>query len=79
MPEQITDAVRDHDHIHSRCRPCNVRDVLYFANLLAEDDMSWLPAIRFLQPVETRQADRSTLCRLAVQEAQDDIQSYIRP
>lgn len=38
-----TDAVRDHEHIEHTETPCNVCDVLYFANLLADDDMSWLP------------------------------------
>ena len=75
MPESITDAVRDHEHIQHVGTPCNVRDVLYFANLLADDDMSWLPT----QPlsadeIEARQADRECYANL-LEEARDDIQS----
>lgn len=75
MPEQITNAVRDHDHIHSVATPCNVRDVLYFANLLAENDMSWLPCNPLsAAEADARQADRARYADL-LQEAQDDIQS----
>ncbi len=75
MPEQITDAVRDHNHIRSVETPCCVRDVLYFANLLADDDMSWLPS-NPISPseIESRQADRARYADL-LQEAQEDIQS----
>lgn len=75
MPEQITDAVRDHNHIRSVATPCSVRDVLYFANLLAEDDMSWLPCSHLSPPeAEARQADRARYSDL-LREAREDIEN----
>mgnify|MGYP007061370048 CR=1 FL=1 len=49
--------------------------IMGFANLLAEDDMSWLPCNPLsAAEVEARQADRARYADL-LQEAQDDIQS----
>jgi hypothetical protein len=79
MPEQITDAVRDHDHIHSVATPCNVRDVLYFANLLAEDDMSWLPAIRFLQPKPKPARPIAHVMQTCCRKHRTIFRAYIRP
>lgn len=74
MPEQITDAIRDHEYLHQVETPCTVRDALYFANLLADDDMTWLPR-RPLSPAEeeARQIDRERYVDL-IKEARDDIQ-----
>lgn len=41
IPERISDAVRDHEHLRQVDTPCTVRDVLYFANLLGGDDSEW--------------------------------------
>lgn len=74
MPEQITDAIRDHDHLRHVETPCTVRDALYFANLLADDDMSWLPSPPLsVAEEESRQADRERYADL-IKEAKDDIE-----
>lgn len=74
MPEQITEAIRDHDHLRHVETPCTVRDALYFANLLADDDMSWLPSPSLsLAEQESRQADRERYADL-IKEATEDIQ-----
>ncbi|NHC08048.1 HDOD domain-containing protein [Azonexus fungiphilus] len=73
IPERITEAVRDHDRLLNVETPCTVRDVLYFANLLAGGDRDWMlrgeedPATR-----ELREADRARYLDL-VAEAEDDI------
>ncbi|MCG2578453.1 HDOD domain-containing protein [Dechloromonas sp. XY25] len=74
MPEQITDAIRDHDHLRHVETPCTVRDALYFANLLADDDMSWLPSPPLsAADEESRQADRERYADL-ITEAKEDIE-----
>ncbi|HLO63978.1 MAG TPA: HDOD domain-containing protein [Azonexus sp.] len=74
MPEQITDAIRDHDHLRHVETPCTVRDALYFANLLADDDMSWLPSPPLsVAEEESRQADRERYADL-ITEAKEDIE-----
>lgn len=74
MPEQITEAIRDHDHLRHVETPCTVRDALYFANLLADDDMSWLPSPPLsLAEQESRQTDRARYADL-INEAKEDIQ-----
>ncbi len=74
MPEQITDAIRDHDTLRHVETPCTVRDALYFANLLADDDMSWLPSPPLsVAEEESRQADRERYADL-ITEAKEDIE-----
>ena len=75
MPAAITDAVRDHEHIKHTETPCNVCDVLYFANLLADDDMSWLPGNPLsANEIMARASDRERYADL-LEEAKDDIES----
>ncbi|WP_434513634.1 HDOD domain-containing protein [Dechloromonas sp. ARDL1] len=73
MPEHIIEAVRDHEHPQRVEIPCTVCDALHFANLLADDDMSWLPGPS-LTPAEeaTRTADRERYVDL-LSEAREDI------
>lgn len=72
LPERITGAVRDHERLHNVETPCTVRDVLYFANLLASSDPTWLPIE--ISPTERaqREADRARFGDL-VEEAEEDI------
>ena len=72
LPERITDAGRDHDRLQNVETPCSVRDVLYFANLLAGFDADWLPAPSDEQEAAARAADRERYADL-VEEAEDDI------
>jgi putative nucleotidyltransferase with HDIG domain len=72
LPDRITDAVRDHDSLQNVETPCSVRDVLYFANLLAGWDADWLPAQFDEQEAAIRAADRDRYADL-VAEAEDDI------
>ena len=72
LPDRITDAVRDHDSLPNVENPCSVRDVLYFANLLAGWDADWLPAPVDEQEAAIRAADRDRYADL-VAEAEEDI------
>jgi len=72
VPERITEAVRDHDHLLNVENPCTVRDVLYFANLLAGGDQEWLPVLIPPDEQEMREADRARYVDL-IAEAEDDI------
>lgn len=68
LPEQVVEAVRDHDKTPDTESPCALKDVLYFANLLAGDtpwnaDPQWS---------ETQARDRARYADL-LEEAQDDI------
>jgi putative nucleotidyltransferase with HDIG domain len=72
LPDRITDAVRDHDRLQNVETPCSVRDVLYFANLLAGWDADWLPAPVDEQEAAIRAADRDRYADL-VAEAEEDI------
>jgi len=42
LPDRIIDAVRRHDGPHEAVSPCNLRDVIYFANLLSGNGYEWL-------------------------------------
>jgi len=72
LPERIAEAVRDHDRLHNVETPCSVRDVLYFANLLAGPEADWLPCRINPDELEAREADRERYADL-LQEAEDDI------
>jgi putative nucleotidyltransferase with HDIG domain len=72
LPDRITDAVRDHDRLQNVETPCSVRDVLYFANLLAGWDADWLLAPVDEQEAAIRAADRDRYADL-VAEAEEDI------
>ncbi|HEX6736621.1 MAG TPA: HDOD domain-containing protein [Azonexus sp.] len=73
LPEHITEAVRDHDQAQNIETPSNLRDILYFANLLAEDSEYGLPTE--LDPAWSDKAiaDRARFADL-LDEANDDIQ-----
>jgi len=72
LPEHITAAVRDHDRLRNIETPCNVGDILYFANLLAPE--AALGVADNLDPAnsELLQADRERYADL-LQEAEEDI------
>ena len=72
LPEQITDAVRDHDRLQNIETPNSLGDVLYFANLLAGWDASWSPAPIDEQEATLRTADSERYADL-VAEAEEDI------
>jgi hypothetical protein len=49
-----------------------LRDVLYFANLMASDDQAWMPNDLPPEESETRDADRARYADL-IEEAAEDI------
>jgi len=74
MPEQIIQAIREHEHLQQVETPCTVCDALHFANLLADDDMSWLPRQpRSPEEEERLVADRDRYIDLLT-EAREDIE-----
>lgn len=72
LPEHIANAVRDHDHLPTVDTPCTVRDVLYFANLLADCESDWRAIPVEPEEAAARAADRERYADL-LQEAEDDI------
>lgn len=72
LPERIIDAIRDHDHTQHIETPSTLRDVLYFANLMASDDQAWMPNDLPPEESETRDADRARYADL-IEEAAEDI------
>lgn len=72
IPDRITDAVRDHDRLQNVETPCTIRDVLYFANLLAGGDKEWIARCEDPAEQELRDADRARYIDL-VEEAEEDI------
>jgi HD-like signal output (HDOD) protein len=72
LPESVVDAIRDHDHLKNIETPCSVRDVLYFANLLAISPEGCLPADMDPAEVELMQSDRERYIDL-LNEAEEDI------
>lgn len=72
LPDRITEAVRNHDQPQHVETACTVRDVLYFANLLAGGDQDWQNPSAGLEDAELREVDRARYADL-VKEAEDDI------
>ncbi|MBS1190720.1 MAG: putative signal transduction protein [Rhodocyclaceae bacterium] len=72
LPERIVDAVRDHERPCGTDTPFSLRDVLYFANLLAGGKFEWLPGAPAAADSETLDQDRARYADL-VAEAEDDI------
>lgn len=72
LPESITEAVRDHHQLMNVETPCSVRDVLYFANLLADDEQQLLGADSDAIEMESRATDRARYIDL-IKEAEEDI------
>lgn len=73
LPDRIVEAVRDHDQPHTAPEvPCTLRDVLYFANLLAGGNFECLDGAADLPEPESRVRDRSRYADL-IEEAEDDI------
>lgn len=73
LPERITDAVREHDHLQNVETPCTVRDLLYFSNLLAGGDQEWHPNDLSEDAIALREVDRTRYADL-LKEAEYDIQ-----
>ena len=72
IPEKITEAIREHGRLQNVETPCTVRDVLYFANLLAGGDKEWMGNDLDAETRELREADRARYLDL-VEEAEEDI------
>lgn len=73
LPDRIVDAVRDHDHLRTSDEvPCNLSDVIYFANLLAGGNFEWLRTFDGPRSVEASAADRERYADI-LEEAEDDI------
>ena len=72
LPQSITDAVRDHHQLQNIQTPSTVRDILYFANLLADNDPQLLDAEADPAETEARAADRARYIDL-IKEAEEDI------
>ena len=72
LPQSITDAVRDHHQLQNIQTPSTVRDILYFANLLADNDPQSLDAEADPAETEARAADRARYIDL-IKEAEEDI------
>jgi HD-like signal output (HDOD) protein len=72
LPASITDAVRDQSHLRSVDTPCTISDILYFAILLAGNDLAWQGREISTEEEARREADRSRYTDL-LKEADDDI------
>lgn len=72
LPERIVDAVRDHTRLHNAENPCNLRDILYFANLLAGSDFEWMPGSDSPDLAAANAANRERYADL-LEEAEEDI------
>ena len=71
LPDHITEAVRDHDQPQNIETPSSIRDVLYFANLLAMDNQCAL--LTEIAPAASEPAvDRGRFADL-LEEAAEDI------
>lgn len=73
LPSSIIKAVREHDHVKDVGAPCTIRDVLYFANLLADGDQAWAPDDIGADTLDAREADRLRYFDF-IEEAKSDIQ-----
>lgn len=73
LPESITDAVRDQGETRNVETPCTVRDVLYFAKLLAGGPQEWQPGQFSPAEIKARNADQARYADL-LEEAEEDIQ-----
>lgn len=73
LPEHIVESVRDHDRAINTENPCNLRDIIYFANLLAGGNFEWLAGGGDGEQTEACAADRARYGDL-MEEAQEDIQ-----
>lgn len=72
LPESITEAVRKHHQLMKVESPSSVRDVLYFADLLADGDQQLLGTDFDAIEIASRAADRDRYTDL-LKEAEDDI------
>jgi putative nucleotidyltransferase with HDIG domain len=72
LPEHITEAVRDHDQPQNIEAPSSIRDILYFANLLAMDSAHGLPIEIDPGWAEKAIGDRARFADL-LDEAEEDI------
>ena len=72
LPDHITEAVRDHDQPQNIEAPSSIRDILYFANLLAMDTQCSLLTEIPPATVEQTIGDRSRFADL-LEEAEEDI------
>jgi HD-like signal output (HDOD) protein len=73
LPDRIVEAVRDHDQPRATAEaPCTLRDVLYFANLLAGGSFEGLSVTDSVPEPESRAQDRERYADLLL-EAEEDI------
>lgn len=73
LPESIVEAVRSGERPQDADNPCTLRDVLYFAGLLAGDNSQWLPGAAGAADSAASAVDRARYADL-LDEARDDIQ-----
>lgn len=73
LPDTVIEAVREHEKVANVAAPNSLKDILYFANILAGDHPLWALRERpaFATP-EALAADRERYTDL-LEEAQDDI------
>ena len=71
-PAAITNAVRDQGHLQAVDTPQTIGDVLYFAILLAANELDWKHGALSLEDEARRAADRARYADL-LNEVQDDI------
>lgn len=72
LPERIIQAIRAPQDLINTEDPCNLHDLLYFADLLADNEMPWDADSIIEQDAEIRAADRARYADL-LEEAGDDI------
>jgi HD-like signal output (HDOD) protein len=72
VPAAITNAVRDQGHLQAVDTPQTIGDVLYFAILLAANELDWKHGALSLEDEARRAADRARYADL-LNEVQDDI------
>lgn len=72
LPASIVDAVREHGRLKNIQTPCSVRDVLYFANLLAGGPQDWLAYDLAPEELALMNADRERYADL-LSEAEEDV------
>lgn len=72
LPERIVEAVRDHGRLHNAENPCSLRDILYFANLLAGGNFEWMGGGETPAEAEANAANRERYADLLA-EAEEDI------
>lgn len=72
VPAAITEAVRDQSHLRNVETPCTIGDVLYFAIVLADNDLAWQNSASGSAEAAWHEAERARYADL-LKEAEEDI------